>query len=85
MAKSMSEALLIPHFGYYDEVDMSSLVQLRKELKGSPLLGNIPFSYMPVIIKVQNHTLENIKSVVMEWDGCRLNSVNVFRSLASLT
>lgn len=52
MAKSMAESLKIPHFGYYDEVDMSELVGLRKELKGSPLLGGIPFSYMPVIIKV---------------------------------
>ena len=53
MAKSMSEALLIPHFGYYDEVNMSKLVELRKQLKGSALLGDVAFSYMPVIIKVK--------------------------------
>lgn len=52
MAQSMNEALKIPHFGYCDEVDMTALVQLRKELKGSPLVGNVPFSYMPVILKV---------------------------------
>lgn len=52
MAKSMAEALKIPHFGYNDEIDMSKLVQLRKELKGSAILGGVAFSYMPVIIKV---------------------------------
>lgn len=52
MAQSMTEALKIPHFGYCDEVDMSALVELRSQLKDSPLLGNIKFSYMPVILKV---------------------------------
>lgn len=53
MAKSMTEALKIPHFGYNDEIDMSELVKLRKQLKGSAILGGVPFSYMPVIIKVR--------------------------------
>ena len=53
MAKSMTEALKIPHFGYNDEIDMSNLVKLRKELKGSAILGGVAFSYMPVIIKVK--------------------------------
>ncbi|XP_067936321.1 lipoamide acyltransferase component of branched-chain alpha-keto acid dehydrogenase complex, mitochondrial-like [Watersipora subatra] len=57
MAKSMTEALQIPHFGYYDEVNMSQLVTLRKQLKGSALLGDIPFSYMPVIIKATSLSL----------------------------
>jgi pyruvate/2-oxoglutarate dehydrogenase complex dihydrolipoamide acyltransferase (E2) component len=30
MAKSMSEALKIPHFGYSDEIDMTNLVRARK-------------------------------------------------------
>ena len=30
MAKSMSEALKIPHFGYDDEIDMTNLVRARK-------------------------------------------------------
>jgi len=52
MVKSMTEALSIPHFGYYDEVNMTELVKLRKELKKSPMLGEVQFTYMPVMIKV---------------------------------
>jgi len=51
MTKSMSEALKIPHFGYKDEVDMSQLVQLRKNLKDACLARGIKLSYMPFIIK----------------------------------
>jgi len=51
MTKSMSEALKIPHFGYNDEVDMSQLVELRKNLKDACLARGIKLSYMPFIIK----------------------------------
>jgi len=51
MTKSMSEALKIPHFGYKDEVDMSQLVELRKNLKDACLARGIKLSYMPFIIK----------------------------------
>ena len=33
MNRTMTAALQIPHFGYKDEVDMSALVRLRKQLK----------------------------------------------------
>ena len=33
MNRTMTAALQIPHFGYKDEVDMSALVKLRKQLK----------------------------------------------------
>jgi len=58
MAKSMAESLKIPHFGYSDEIDMTELVTLRQRLKGSAILGSIPFSYMPVIIKVRSLTIK---------------------------
>lgn len=51
MTKSMSEALKIPHFGYKDEIDMSELVRLRKELKDACLARGIKLSYMPFIVK----------------------------------
>jgi len=51
MTKSMSEALKIPHFGYKDEIDMSQLVELRKNLKDACLARGIKLSYMPFIIK----------------------------------
>ena len=51
MAKSMSEALKIPHFGYKDEIDMSKLVELRKDLKDASLARGIKLSYMPFMVK----------------------------------
>eukprot|EP00090_Calanus_glacialis_P027936 TRINITY_DN4452_c0_g1_i1.p1 TRINITY_DN4452_c0_g1~~TRINITY_DN4452_c0_g1_i1.p1 ORF type:complete len:518 (-),score=192.03 TRINITY_DN4452_c0_g1_i1:237-1736(-) len=51
MTKSMSEALKIPHFGYNDEIDMSKLVELRKDLKDASLARGIKLSYMPFMVK----------------------------------
>ena len=51
MTKSMSEALKIPHFGYKDEIDMSQLVELRKDLKAACLERGVKLSYMPFIVK----------------------------------
>ncbi|KAF6022202.1 hypothetical protein EB796_019492 [Bugula neritina] len=59
MVKSMTEALSIPHFGYYDEVNMTELVKLRKELKKSPMLGEVQFTYMPVMIKATSLALKD--------------------------
>ena len=33
MNRTMTAALQIPHFGYKDEIDMSALVKLKKQLK----------------------------------------------------
>ena len=30
LVQSMAEALKIPHFGYYDEIDMTNLVAVRQ-------------------------------------------------------
>jgi len=51
MTKSMVEALKIPHFGYKDEVDMSHLVKLRRELKTQCEARGVKLSYMPFIVK----------------------------------
>jgi len=59
MVKSMNAALRIPHFGYCDEIDMSSMVGLRNSLKGSPHLKErgIKMSYMPFFIKAASMAL----------------------------
>lgn len=52
MFKIMSEALKIPPFGYYDEVDVSRLVEMRKRLKSIAQQRGIQLTYMPIFIKV---------------------------------
>ncbi|XP_029648243.1 lipoamide acyltransferase component of branched-chain alpha-keto acid dehydrogenase complex, mitochondrial isoform X2 [Octopus sinensis] len=51
MVKSMNAAHAIPHFGYYDDIDMSSLVQLRYDLKSTSKARGFKLSFMPFIIK----------------------------------
>ena len=55
MFKAMSKALTIPHFGYNDEVNISSLVSLRSQMKAAAEERGIGFSYMPVFVKVCNN------------------------------
>ncbi|XP_071117290.1 lipoamide acyltransferase component of branched-chain alpha-keto acid dehydrogenase complex, mitochondrial-like [Haliotis cracherodii] len=57
MVKTMSAALKIPHFGYYDEIDVTTLVNLRKDLKKVAEKRGIKFSYMPVFIKAASLAL----------------------------
>lgn len=56
MFKKMSEALLIPHFVYNDEVDMTRMVQVRAELNS--LQSDIKLSYLPFMIKAASLALE---------------------------
>lgn len=51
MVKTMTAALKIPHFGYCDEIDLSRLVKLRKELKSATEERGVKLSYMPFFIK----------------------------------
>lgn len=52
MVKTMTAALKIPHFGYCDEVDLTSLVALRAELRPVTERRGVKLSYMPFFIKV---------------------------------
>ncbi|CAL1591799.1 unnamed protein product [Knipowitschia caucasica] len=51
MVKTMTAALNIPHFGYCDEVDLSRLVSLRKDLQSLTAPQGVRLSYMPFFIK----------------------------------
>ncbi|XP_043555624.1 lipoamide acyltransferase component of branched-chain alpha-keto acid dehydrogenase complex, mitochondrial isoform X3 [Chiloscyllium plagiosum] len=51
MVKTMTFALKIPHFGYCDEVDLTRLVMLRKELKAVTEDRGIKLSFMPFFLK----------------------------------
>lgn len=57
MSKSMNEALKIPHFGYYDEIDMTNLVQVRKDLKKMCDDRGVKLSYMPFMVKAASMAL----------------------------
>lgn len=59
MVKTMSQAMSIPHFGYCDEVDMTALVQLRKDLKALAEAHGVRFSYMPVFLKAASMALSH--------------------------
>lgn len=59
----MTAALKIPHFGYKDEVDLTRLVQLRKELKGLSEARGVKLSYMPFFIKVTFDSQHNIMTL----------------------
>ncbi|KAG8555952.1 hypothetical protein GDO81_017877 [Engystomops pustulosus] len=51
MVKTMTAALKIPHFGYCDEVDMTTLVTLREELKPVAESCGVRLSFMPFFLK----------------------------------
>ncbi|XP_053325581.1 lipoamide acyltransferase component of branched-chain alpha-keto acid dehydrogenase complex, mitochondrial [Spea bombifrons] len=51
MVKTMSAALKIPHFGYCDEIDMTRLVELRKDLKHVAEARGVRLSFMPFFLK----------------------------------
>jgi len=52
MFKAMTKALDIPHFGYNDEVNITSLVALQGQMKSAAEERGIKFSYMPIFVKV---------------------------------
>jgi len=57
MSKSMAEALKIPHFGYYDEIDMTNLVAVRQDLKKECEARGVKLSFMPFMVKAASMAL----------------------------
>ncbi|KAK5907827.1 hypothetical protein CesoFtcFv8_005637 [Champsocephalus esox] len=51
MVRTMTAALRIPHFGYCDEVELSRLAALRKELKPLCESRGVRLSFVPFFIK----------------------------------
>jgi len=51
MAKTMTDALKIPHFLLCDEVNADAMIALRKELKPIAEARGIKFTYMPLMFK----------------------------------
>lgn len=71
MVKSMNEALKIPHFGYKDEIDMSQLVELRKDMKSLAEQRGIKLSYMPIILKAASLALSQYPILNSTFDASK--------------
>lgn len=52
MVKTMTRSLAVPCFSYCDEVDVTSIVEMREKLKKIAEERGVKFSYMPFFIKV---------------------------------
>ncbi|VDN59524.1 unnamed protein product [Dracunculus medinensis] len=57
MIKTMTEALKIPHFGYFDEINMDRLIEFRNKIKETGTKRGLKISYMPMFIKATSLAL----------------------------
>ncbi|VDN04322.1 unnamed protein product [Thelazia callipaeda] len=51
MIKSMTEALKIPHFSLYEEINFDQLIAMKEELKKFEGMYSARMTFMPIIIK----------------------------------
>jgi len=58
MAKTMTEALKIPHFMLCDEVQADAMISLRSELKPIAEARGIKFTYMPLMLKAASLAMQ---------------------------
>ena len=63
MVQSMKESLKIPHFGYYDEIEMDALIELRTDLLPSFAKRDVKLSYMPIMLKAASMALADFPSL----------------------
>ncbi|PCJ20403.1 MAG: dihydrolipoamide acetyltransferase [Candidatus Cloacimonadota bacterium] len=54
---------IVPHFAYFDEVDLTKLVKLRSELKEDAMAMGIKLTYMPFFIKAISLAIEKFENV----------------------
>lgn len=57
MVKAMVKSQAVPHFGYSDEVNLSSLVELRLVFRDAAKQRGVNFTYMPIFIKAASMAL----------------------------
>ena len=63
MVQSMKESLKIPHFGYYDEVDMTSLIETRKMISSIGEKEGIKITYLPIMLKAASVALSEFPAL----------------------
>lgn len=47
----MAAAVAVPHLHYTEDIEMNSIVQLKKSLKDMPLEKGVKLTYLPFFIK----------------------------------
>jgi 2-oxoisovalerate dehydrogenase E2 component (dihydrolipoyl transacylase) len=69
MAKTMTAASSVPHFGYCDEIIVDKLIELRNELKILAQNKGIKITYMPLIIKATSLALKQFPILNSHFDS----------------
>eukprot|EP01119_Soliformovum_irregulare_P003712 TRINITY_DN1466_c0_g1_i1.p1 TRINITY_DN1466_c0_g1~~TRINITY_DN1466_c0_g1_i1.p1 ORF type:complete len:514 (-),score=141.72 TRINITY_DN1466_c0_g1_i1:61-1602(-) len=68
MAKTMTAANNVPHFGYCDEILMDKVLKLRTDLKPIAQERGVKMSYMPIIIKAVSLALRQYPRLNSSYD-----------------
>lgn len=58
MVKTMTESSKIPTFGFYDEVNLTKLVELRNDIKDFAKSKGTTITYLPFFIKAMSKCIE---------------------------
>jgi 2-oxoisovalerate dehydrogenase E2 component (dihydrolipoyl transacylase) len=69
MAKTMTAANQVPHFGYNDEVIMDKLLELKKEFKKIAEKRGIKLTNMPIILKATSLALKSFPILNSTFDA----------------
>jgi 2-oxoisovalerate dehydrogenase E2 component (dihydrolipoyl transacylase) len=68
MAKTMTQANSIPHFGYDDEIVADRIMALRRDLKKIAEARGIKLSLMPMLIKAVSLALKQFPTLNASYD-----------------